>query len=77
MAKNHVFWQYIPKALLDFDEISPKVALYEKLCFGIGQIAWKILNPEIIPSIPYNNGIARTNDFHAWVRIETILNMIS
>ena len=64
MAKNRVFWQYLPNALLDFDEIWPKVALYEILCFGIGRISGKILNPELIP---YNNGISRTNDFYALV----------
>ena len=67
MAKNRVFWQYLPNASLDFDEIWPKVALYVMLCFGIGLISGKILNPEIIPLIPYNNGISRTNDFHALV----------
>ena len=77
MAKNHVFWQYLPNASLDFDEIWPKVALYVMLCFGIGLISGKILNPEIIPLIPYNNGISRNNDFRAFVWIETIPNIIS
>ncbi len=67
MAKNRVFWQYLPNASLNFDEIWPKVALYGMLCFGIGRISGKILNPEIIPLIPYNNGFSRTNDFHALV----------
>ena len=42
MAKNRVFWQYLPNASLDFDEIWPKVALYGILCFGIGWISGKI-----------------------------------
>ena len=45
--------------------LKPKVASYEMLCFGIGQLSGKILNPEIISLIPYNNGISRPNYFHA------------
>ena len=65
MTKNRDFWQYLLNASLDFDEIWPKVASYEMLCFGIGQLPGKILNPEIISLIPYNNGISRANYFHA------------
>jgi hypothetical protein len=39
------FCHYLPNALFDFDEIWSKVALYVTLCFGIGQIPVKILNP--------------------------------
>ena len=65
MAKNRDFWQYLRNALLDLDEIWPKVASYGMFCFGIGQLPRKILNPEIISLIPYNNGISRANYFHA------------